>query len=279
MRAPAQLVALRAMLDKNVRVALRYRVNVATRVLRLLVILPLFFLAVAMFWDGGLPGLLASDGGQRLVGLSIYGFVIYQFTADSLWMIGYYIRQEQIEGTFESLHLTPANRTVYLLARFIEPLVLSGINSIVAIALVSIAFVPPPLEDLGIALFAFTCTLSGVFGLACAFAALTLLLHESAQALASLAQFVLLILCSMLVPFHSLPPLLRSVSELIPLSYCVDLFRSAMMGYPPGYPELASITTELIIAALWGLAMPVLGLALYHRAERHARTRGLLGRF
>jgi len=275
----AQLVALRAMLHKNVRVALRYRVNVATRVLRLLVILPLFFLAIAMFWDGGVHGLLASETGQRLAGISIYGFVIYQFTADSLWMVGHYIRQEQIEGTFESLHLSPANRTIYLLARFVEPLVLSGINSLVAITLVGIAFVPPPIGDLAIALLAFACTLSGIFGLACAFAALTLLIHESAQAIASLAQFILLVLCSMLVPFHSLPPILRSISELIPLSYCVDLFRSSMMSYPAGYPELAPIHTELAIVALWALAMPALGLLAYHRAERHARSHGLLARY
>jgi ABC-type multidrug transport system permease subunit len=278
-RASDQLVALGAMLGKNVRVAFRYPVNVASRILRLLVMLPLFFLGIAMFWDGGLPGLVASEHGQQLVGVSIYGFVIYQFTADSLWMIGHYIRQEQIEGTFESLHLSPANRTVYLLARFIEPIVLSGINSLVAVTVVSVAFVPPPMTNLGPALVALSCTLAGVFGLGCAFAALTLLIHESAQAMAGVVQFALLVLCSMLVPFHSLPPLLRTVSQCIPLSYCVDLFRSAMMGYPAGYPELAPVTTELVIVALWGAGMPLLGLWLYHRAERYARIHGLLGRF
>lgn len=274
-----QLVALRAMLGKNVRVAFRYPVNVASRIVRLLLMLPLFFLGIAMFWRGGLPGLIASPEGKRLVGVSIYGFVIYQFTADSLWMIGYYVRQEQIEGTFESLHLSPANRTVYLLARFIEPLVLSGINSAVAVTLVSVAFVPPPLGDVGVAAAAFACTLGGAFGLSCLFAAFTLLVHDSAQAFASLAQFLLLVVCSMLVPFRSLPGPLRSVSELVPLSYCVDLFRSAMMGYPAGHPELAPVGTELVIAGLWGLGMPLLGLVVYRRAERRARAQGLLGRF
>jgi ABC-2 type transport system permease protein len=278
-RASDHLIALGAMLRKNVRVAFRYPVNVASRILRLLFMLPLYFLAIAMFWDGGLPGMLASTAGRQLVGVMVYGFVIYQFTADSLWMIGYYLRQEQIEGTFESLHLSPASRTVYLLARFVEPLVLSGINSVVAVTLVSIAFVPPPLGDLAVALVALACTLAGLFGLGCAFAALTLLIHESAQALASLLQFVLLVLCSMLVPFHSLPPLLRSLSAYVPLSYCVDLFRSAMMGYPAGHPELAPVATELVIVGLWGVGLPLLGLLLYHRVERHARTHGLLGRF
>ena len=130
---------------------------------------------------------------------------------------------------------------------------------------ISVAFVPPPMGNLGPALVALACTLSGVFGLGCAFAALTLLIHESAQAMAGVVQFALLVLCSMLVPFHSLPPLLRTVSQCIPLSYCVDLFRSAMMGYSAGYPELAPVTTELVIAALWGVGMPLGGLWLYQR--------------
>lgn len=274
-----QVVALGGMLRKNVTVAFRYPVNVASRIFRLLFMLPLFFFAVAMFWEGGISGLVASDDGTRLIVIAVYGFVIYQFTADCLWMIGYYVRQEQIEGTFESLHLSPTSRLLYLAARFIEPLVLSGINALVAVALVGLFFVTPPLGNLGLATFALVGSLAGIFGLGCAFAALTVIAQESAQAAASILQFVLLLLCSMLVPFQSLPAPLREVSELIPLSYCVDLFRSAMMGLPPGFPELAPVNTEVVVVALWAVVMPALGLGLYRVAERRARRQGLLGRY
>jgi hypothetical protein len=52
-----------------------------------------------------------------------------------------------------------------------------------------------------------------------------------------------------------------------------------MMGYPPGFPELATIEIETIIVTIFRLVMPVLGYFLYRRAEDAARRKGSLGTF
>ena len=52
-----------------------------------------------------------------------------------------------------------------------------------------------------------------------------------------------------------------------------------MMGYPAGFPELAPITTELIITTLFGLIMPPVGYLLYRRAENYARKHGSLSTY
>jgi len=76
-----------------------------------------------------------------------------------------------------------------------------------------------------------------------------------------------------------IPESVRFLSHLIPLSYCVDAFRSTLMGYPNGFPELASIEVELIIVTLFGIFMPLVGYWLYRRAEDRARVRGSLAEY
>ena len=72
-----------------------------------------------------------------------------------------------------------------------------------------------------------------------------------------------------------LPGELPFVSKLIPLSYGGDAFRSTLMGYPAGFPELAPIEVELWIITLFGFFMPLIGFWLYQRAEAKARRTSL----
>jgi len=278
-RIGANALVLRAMLVKNLLTTFRYPANVVGRVARLFVALPLFLLATAMFWKGGIHGMIAAPDGRILGRAMIYGFVLYEFTSDSLWLIGSHVRQEQIEGTLESLCVTPASRTTYLLSRMAEPLALSGLNGCMAFAAASWLFGLPPLAHAGTALYALAAIVGGVVGLGFALAAFTLLFHDSAIAAASMGQFLLLALCAMVFPFHALPPAILCVSKIIPMSYAVDLFRAALTGYAPGYPELAPPSFEIAVSAAWGLGMPLLGCLAYRAAERHARRAGLLGRF
>jgi hypothetical protein len=79
--------------------------------------------------------------------------------------------------------------------------------------------------------------------------------------------------------FGSPPPYLQAISRLIPLSYSVDALRSTLLGYPPGFPELAPLDIELPIVAIFGLLMPFLGFWLYRRAEDRARRSGSLSEY
>jgi ABC-type polysaccharide/polyol phosphate export permease len=122
-------------------------------------------------------------------------------------------------------------------------------------------------------------SLAGTFGVGFAFAALTLRIRETAQTMANLLQFAFIILCATFFPFSALPPLLLRISRLIPLSYGVDAFRSTLMNYPPGFPELAPIEIEVVIVTIFGICMPFLGYYLYRLAENHARRSGSLSAF
>jgi ABC-type polysaccharide/polyol phosphate export permease len=136
-----------------------------------------------------------------------------------------------------------------------------------------------PFENPLLGLYLLVMALAGTFGVGFAFAALTLRIKETAQTFANVLQFAFLILCANFFPFSALPPAVLTVSRLIPLSYAVDAFRSTLMGYPPGFPELAPIGVEIVIVTLFGLLMPILGYSLYRQAENHARRSGSLSSF
>jgi hypothetical protein len=76
-----------------------------------------------------------------------------------------------------------------------------------------------------------------------------------------------------------LPPFLLTLSHLLPPAYAVDAFRSALIGFSPGYPELAPFNIEVIIVTIFCLVMPPLGYLLYRRAENYARKRGSLSMY
>jgi ABC-2 type transport system permease protein len=155
----------------------------------------------------------------------------------------------------------------------------TGLNVVAAVLFVQYVLGRLPFHNLSLALYILAMTLSGTFGVGFAFAAYTLLVKESAQMTANFLQFSLLVLCGMFFPFSALPSVVRFVSRLIPLSYSVDAFRSTLMDYPPGFPELLPIQSELIIVTGFGLLMPLLGYVLYKAAERKVRVDGSLAQF
>jgi ABC-2 type transport system permease protein len=272
----ASVETFASMVKKQLIIMTRYPVNFITSFVQIFIIILMFTFAALMFNPGGVE--LGGESGQT-GGVMMFGFILFMFLSDTLWAIGYGIRWEQHEGTLESLYLTPANKFASLVSRVTISLVWTGLNVVAALLFVQYALGRLPFHNVGLAFYILVMTLSGTFGFGFAFAAYTLLVKESAQLAANFLQFTLLVLCGMFFPFSALPAMVRAVSRLIPLSYSVDAFRSTLMGYPPGFPELLPIGFELIIVTGFGLLMPVLGYVLYKAAERRVRTDGSLAEF
>jgi ABC-2 type transport system permease protein len=245
------------------------------------------FLIVAIFSLGGKTFSVnlkdPVDGSQAVTGnpagVVIYGFMLFMFLSDTLWTIGYNVRHEQVQGTLEQLYLSPANKFASLVSRVANMLLWTGMLTLAASGLMVVMIGRLPFENPGLGLYLLVMSLAGTFGVGFAFAALTLRIRETAQTMANLLQFALLILCANFFPFSALPPLMRNLSRLIPLAYNVDAFRSTLMGYPPGFPELAPIKVEIVIVTLFGILMPILGYYLYRLAEDQARRSGSLSSF
>lgn len=268
-----------AMVRKNLLVMLRYPITFVSGFLSLLLLILVVLFTTRAFLPDDVQNMIVGRIGSSQVGVTLYGFILFLFVTDALWTIGYNVRVEQYEGTLEALYLTPASRWLYLVSRLMNPLVWTGLNSIALLLCARALLGPLPAENLGLALYTLGCTLAGIFGLGFVMAAATLLIKEAAQLMTNLLQFGLLTVCAIVVPFAALPPTVRAIGRMVPLSYGVDLFRSALLGFPPGFPELARPEVEVLIVTLWALLMPPLGYLAYRRVERHVQTTGSLASF
>lgn len=270
----ARWTAFAAMARKEFTVMTRYPVEFVASFGQVFAIVSVFTLAGLTFGGRGRGSWSGSTAG-----LVVYGFVLFMFLSDTLWSIGYNVRREQTEGTLEQLYLSPASKFGSLVSRVVNTLFWTGLLSIAGGGLMAWMIGRLPVTNAWLGLYILAMSLSGTFGVGFAFAALTLRLKETAQTLANVLQFAFLVLCANFFPFSALPPALEAVSRFLPLAYCVDAFRSALMGYPPGFPELAPMSLELVIVSVFGVLMPIAGYWLYRWAEHVARSSGSLSEY
>jgi ABC-2 type transport system permease protein len=260
---------------KELLIMLRYPVEFAASFAQVFLIVIILTLAGLMFAKGG----VRSEGSSDTAGLVIYGFILFMFLSDTLWSIGYNVRREQKQGTLEQLYMSPASKFLTLLSRITVTLIWTGALCVMSAVLMSLLLGRLPFENAPLALLILVLALSGTFGTGFAFAALTLRIKDAGETAANAAQFAFIVLCAPFFPFSALPEWLQTVARFIPLSYSVDAFRSTLMGYPSGFPELAPIGVELVIVAAFGILMPLVGFWLYQREENHARVRGSLSEY
>ena len=262
---------------KELLIMLRYPVELIASFAQIFLVVIVLTLAGLMFVKGGVSA--AGSGASRTAGLVVYGFILFMFLSDTLWGIGYNVRREQKQGTLEQLYLSSASKFLTLLSRIMVTLVWTGSLCVLSAVVMTSMIGSLPFENLPLGLFVLVMALSGTFGVGFAFAALTLRVRETGQTIANLAQFAFMLLCAPFFPFSALPDWMIAITRFIPLSYGVDAFRSTLMGFPPGFPELATIETELVIVTAFGILMPLLGFWLYRQEENRARTRGTLSEY
>jgi len=260
---------------KELTIMVRYPLEFVASFAQVFLIVIILTLAGLMFSKGGVRG----GGNSATAGLVVYGFILFMFLSDTLWSIGYNVRREQKQGTLEQLYLSPASKFMTLLSRVTVTLVWTGLLCVLAASVMSLMIGHLPVENLPLGVFILVLALSGTFGTGFAFAALTLRIKDAGETAANLAQFAFMILCAPFFPFAALPVWMQWIARAIPLSYGVDAFRSTLMGYPKGFPELAPIGVELIIVTAFGLLMPLLGYRLYKREEDVARRSGSLSEY
>ena len=220
---------------------------------------------------------------KQVAAVMIYGVVTNLLLTFTLWEVGFSIREEQVRGTLESLYLSPAHKFGNLVSRVFVGLTWTGVMCIFAVLLVNAVVGGLPFENVLMANVVLAFMISGFLGMGFIFAGITIKLKESAQLLVNFFQFFFMIFSAQFFPFAALntvsPAIVDYVSRWLPVSYCVDAFRSLLIGLPPGYPELAPLEVELVIVVAFGIVSPIVGYLVYRRVERSARREGSLGEY
>ncbi|MGB9586081.1 MAG: hypothetical protein ACPL7A_01525, partial [Anaerolineales bacterium] len=151
-----------AMVRKELIILTRYPVEFVASFGQVFFIVAIFTLGGKMFH--GANSALNTSSIPSTSGVVVYGFVLFMFLNDTLWTIGYNIRNEQIQGTFEQLYLSPANKFLSLVARVTNTLLWTGLLCIVAALVMSVMIGRLPFENLWLGLYILVMSLSGTFG-------------------------------------------------------------------------------------------------------------------
>jgi ABC-type polysaccharide/polyol phosphate export permease len=260
----------RAVVVKEITVLARYPLEFAATFAQIFLMVAVFTLSALMFSPGG------GGGRSMLGGTMVYGFVVFLLFVETLSAVSTSLRREQKQGTLEQLYITPASPSASLTARVFVTAAWTALMALLSVCLMAFMIGGLPVGDVATALVVLLFTVTGTFGVGFAFAGLTLRMGESAQMLAVFAQFGFMVLCAPFFPFSVLPGWLRAAASALPLAHSVDLFRSALMGFPAGHPELAPARVGLAVVVAFGVAMPPLGLWIYSSSEQWARRRGYL---
>lgn len=257
-----------AMVRKEFIVLTRYKLNFVLSFLQVFLIMFIF--------TGAALVLAPPDKADYSVGLMFYSFVLFMFLSTALWDIGNSLREEQYQGTLESLFMTPISYTSTLISRIFSNMLWTSLNVMWAFIFMSVVFGKLPLVNLTLGLVVLFLSLFVCFGFSFGFASLALRYKESMNVLTNFLQFVLMIFCAMFFPFSALPDIILFVSRLIPLSYCVDLFRSTMIGVSP---ELLPFELEFAVVLGFAIVLPLAGIWFFQRTVKKAKQVGNLAEY
>jgi len=143
-------------------------------------------------------------------------------------MLAVTITFEKRNQSFKRLLLAPISLNLLMLAKTSGAIVFGSANALVPVAmalfLADIASVSWPTLLAGIILIAIVSTFLGLF------IAVSVSEVFEAQTFSNFFRFPMIFLCGLFIPVDALPLVLRPLSYILPLTYGVDILRSAVTG-------------------------------------------------
>ncbi len=270
MSPPGILRVARAFFLLGLQDALSYRVAFALRLVAVALSLTSFYY-MARFIDMGRAPLLSPYGGDYL-GFLLVGMVVInlQHSTISAYPVG--IRQAQLSGTLEAMLATPTPGWQILLCSpaysFVTSFLWAGCYLAAGIGIFGVRFGPVGWPALGLTLP--LCILAfaslGLLG-----GALTMLLRRG-DPISLFIGGVSALLGGVMYPLGVLPPWMRALGRLLPITHTLEMTRRAVFAGAT-LAELAGPLADLSIFCL--LALPAGALA-FSFTLRRARRDGSL---
>ena len=257
-----------SMTRKEFTVLTRYKFSFILSFVQVMVIMFVFTVAAMV--------LTPPDQESFGVGIMFYSFILFMFFSTALWDIGNSLREEQYQGTLESLFMSPISYFSTLVSRIFSNVIWTSLNVAIAFIFMSIVFGKLQVQNALLGMVILVLSLFVCFGFSFGFAGLALQYKESMNTLTNFLQFFFMIVCAMFFPFSALPDVVLIVSRLIPLSYCVDLFRSTLLGT---IPELLPYELEFGIVVIFAIVLPFLGIGFFRQTVTNAKKRGTLAEY
>ncbi len=183
-------------------------------------------------------------------------------------------------GMLKYLYAAPLDIYAYLLGRGVAKAIVSTIAVAVTLLFGALALglkVSPARVDWAFLLVAWALGLLGLAFLGVLLGGVTLITARHNYYIGEAVAGALYLLCGAVFPLDVLPKGLQLVGQALPLTYWLEALRRALLGRGAG-ALLAGLSDAQLLLILAGstLALALLSTAVYRRAERLAKARGLL---
>lgn len=266
-----EIAKIPAFLRRDFLTALSYRVYFVSDVLGLLSQALLFYFISKMVDTGELP----AYGGSATTYLEfvVIGVAVGVFVQFALTRVAAALRQEQLQGTLESMLATPTAPGTIQLGSVVFDLVYIPVRTIVFLVVMTVAFgldfeasgvVPATLVLLAFIPF--------VWGLGVLGAAVILVVRRGGG-VATIAGGLLALLSGAYFPVSLLPSWLQPLSDWNPIAVTLDGMRSSLLAGA----DWRATADDFAILLPFSLLALVIAMAAFRLALRHERARGTLG--
>jgi ABC-2 type transport system permease protein len=242
---------------------------------------PLFLIAsaaiIAHLLTGGavLPRFFQLTGYPDYLAFVVLGLAANGLVLSALDDGGSAVYEEESNGTWDLLALTPMNRFVWMFAKTSAGMTASLVDSVIVLAAGALVLhlrIPP--GGLVVAALGLALTLVALQGLGFLMAAAGLFWKQP-YALGSIFNPLLIFLSGMVFPVQALPGWLQAIANAIPLTHGLHIFRDALL-LDRSLQDLAPTFGALLLT---GAVFMATGFAAFSIMEDRARKQGVLGRY
>lgn len=266
-----ELRKLPAFLRRDFLTALSYRVYFVSDVLGLLSQALLFYFVSKMVDTNELP----AYGGSPTTYLEfvVVGVAVGVFVQFALTRVAAALRQEQLQGTLESMLVTPTAPGTIQLGAVVFDLVYVPVRTIVFLGTMSVVF-GLGFEVSGVlpALVVLLAFIPFVWGLGVVGAAAILTIRRG-SGVAALAGGLLALFSGAYFPLTLLPAWLQELAAWNPIAVALDGLRSSLLAGA----DWSETAADLVVLVPMSLVSLLVGLVAFRLALRHERSRGTLG--
>lgn len=262
---------LPAFLRRDFLTALSYRVYFVSDVLGLFSQALLFYFISEMIDTNEIP----AYGGSPTTYLEfvVVGVAVGVFVQFALTRVAAALRQEQLQGTLESMLVTPTAPGTIQLGSVVFDLIYIPVRTVAFLGAMAVVF-GLHFEASGAlpALLVLLSFIPFVWGLGVVGAAAILTIRRG-SGVATIAGGLLALFSGAYFPLTLLPAWLRQVAEWNPIAVALDGLRSSLLG-GADWSDTAADVAVLVPASFVSL---LFGLVAFRLALRHERVRGTLG--
>lgn len=265
-----------AIARKELRVALRYRLNAVNQVLQPLyqILIPGLLLGATFAIGGKAVGLAETAGTTDVVGYLFLGMLALNLVSAGFWGVAYSIKMELDAGTLEPAWLTPTRRETFVVGMTLSGLAMAVVSTAILILIGIVLFGAELGPRLIAALPILAITAFGILGIGYLIGSIVLRMRES-NFFVDAFDFIFIALSGATFPIIVLPGAVQVVSYALPTTHALDLMRVAVLGTPPLLP----LAVEWILLAVTSVALLAVGRWAWLATERRLRIRGTLGQY